>query len=117
MQFLGGCDLRETLDSHAPKLKSIEEFNTARGQHHQDESLDKPLLERLQSVLVEIGVEEELFCQVVNGIQKDVATVKSKEQLDPDSNMDMDMDLVVNELGNKLKNAFKNIAVDQLRIK
>ena len=97
-QFLGGCDLRDT---EAPqKLNSIEDFNAA----HAGGSNAAPVVERLKSVLAEIGVENELFDQVFEGIKKENGG---------ESNMDDELA----ELGNTLKKALKAIAVEQLRIK
>lgn len=101
-QFLGGCDLR---DAAAPaKLKSIDDFNAA---ETAGGSNTAPVLERLRSVLAEVGVENELFDQVLEGIKKELGRNGNGDELGA----------ATDELGDKLKKAFKSIAVDQLRIK
>ncbi len=98
--FLGGCDLR---DAAAPeKLKSIDDFNAAEAAGG---SSAAPVLERLKSVLAEVGVENELFDQVFEGI-------KSKIGGEGD-----ELSAATDELGKRLKEAFKSIVVEQLRIK
>ena len=99
-QFLGGCDLREEAAGGA-QLKSIDDFNKA-----QESGSDAaPVLERLRNVLAEIGVENELYDQVVEGIKK---------EMDGD---DTPLDAVATELGKKLKSKMKSVAAEQLRIK
>ena len=97
-QFLGGCDLREQI-GEAQKLKSIDDFNAAQAAGGSEAA---PVLTRLKDVMAEIGVENELFDQVFEGIQKDTGD---------------DLDAATQELGDKLKKAMKAIAVEQLRIK
>jgi hypothetical protein len=107
-QFLGGCDIREKMNG--PKLRSIEDFNASAAAGGSEGA---PVLERLRSVLEELGVEHELFDQVLEGIKKDVAhkfsAAEENEALVVDESMKI--------LGGKLKNALKAIAVEQLRIK
>lgn len=105
-QFLGGCDVREKLPG--PKLKSIEDFNSSSAAGG---SAGAPVLERLRNVLEEVGVENELFDQVFEGIQKDVSQ-KTGAAVDDAGVLDEVMDI----LGGKLKRSMKAIAVEQLRI-
>jgi hypothetical protein len=60
-------------------------------------------------VLQEMGIEQELFQQVVDGMRKelDVTTISEPELLEA----------IVANLGIKLKATLKAIAVEQLRIK
>lgn len=102
-QFLGGSDLREKADE-AVKLKSIDDFNKA-------QQGDAPVMDRLRTVLVEVGVEIELFDQVVDGLAKKVS------ESNPSATGEQLADLVGNALGTELKNSFKAIAANQLRIK
>ena len=103
--FLGGTDLREQANGE-PKLKSIDDFNKAQAAGGSDAA---PVLERLQNVLEELGVEKELYDQVVEGISKEAsaATDNEKEILEN----------VKSELGAKFKAALKAVAAEQLRIK
>lgn len=100
-QFLGGCDLREAM-GESQKLKTIDDFNAARA----NGSDAAPVLERLRGVFSEIGIENELFDQVVDGIKKKLGTEKGSDILAA----------ATEELGIELKKAMKNIAVQQLRI-
>lgn len=102
-QFLGGCDLREAV-GEAQKLKSIDDFNAAQA----GGSNAVPVLDRLKSVMEEIGVEKELFDQVFEGIKKDVGAATGSED---------EIAAATQELGSKIKAAMKEIAVQQLRIK
>jgi len=98
----GGCELREAAAGGADKLKSIEDFNLA----HADGGSDAaPVLDRLRQVLEEVGVEGEIFDQVVSGITKECGGEGDK------------LNAVAKDLGKKLKDAMKAIAVEQLRIK
>ncbi|KAL7540759.1 hypothetical protein ACHAXR_010374 [Thalassiosira sp. AJA248-18] len=106
-EFLGGCDIREKMNG--PKLRSIDDFNTSEASGGSDGA---PVLERVRNVLGELGVENELFDQVLEGIKKDVIQ-KSGFGDDDDA---MIVDEAVKALGGKLKTAMKNIAVEQLRI-
>jgi len=103
-QFLGGSDLREAVGG-AQKLKSIDDFNAAEA----GGSSAVPVLERLRSVMDEIGIETELFDQVFDGIKKDVGTASGSEE--------DEIAAATQDLGEKLKAAMKDIAVQQLRIK
>jgi hypothetical protein len=99
-QFLGGCDLR---DASAPaKLKTIDDFNATEAAGG---SSAAPVLDRLRAVLAEAGVENELFDQVFDGIKKEIGEGEDE------------LGAATEELGSKLKKAFKSIAVEQLRIK
>jgi hypothetical protein len=104
--FLGGSDLREKTE--AVKLKSIDDFNTAAAAGGADAA---PMLERLESVLVELGIERELLEQVVDGMKKEFAgnagAIGEGELLE----------MVKTELVSKLKSSFKSIAAEQQRIK
>lgn len=101
-QFLGGSDLREKTE--AVPLKSIDDFNKA-----QTSGEAAPILERLETVLLQLGVEKELFQQVVHGMKVNLeAQTANEAEL---------MEAVKNELGGKLKAAIKAVAVEQLRIK
>merc|ERR1719356_1214360 len=106
-QFLGGCDLREEMGG--PKLKSIDDFNASRAAGGSEGA---PVLERLRGVLSELGVENELFDQVLGGIQKDIIGNQGGDEEDAAV-----IDESVKVLGDKLKSAMKAIAVEQLRIK
>ena len=98
-EFLGGCDLREQA-SGTTQLKSIDDFN--RTQEGGPDAVD--IINRLKNILAEIGVENELFDQVVGGIEKEVG-----EHTAPN--------VVAAEMGKKLKEALKSVAAEQLRIK
>ena len=104
-QFLGGTDLRQELNG-GPKLKSIDDFNMA---HAAGGANAAPLLEKLQSVLEDLGVERELFDQVVSGMRTELEPqVAGEPEL---------LQAIVEQLGGKLKAAMKAVAVDQLRMK
>eukprot|EP00571_Detonula_confervacea_P010250 CAMPEP_0172298546 /NCGR_PEP_ID=MMETSP1058-20130122/1154_1 /TAXON_ID=83371 /ORGANISM="Detonula confervacea, Strain CCMP 353" /LENGTH=305 /DNA_ID=CAMNT_0013007825 /DNA_START=120 /DNA_END=1037 /DNA_ORIENTATION=- len=105
-EFLGGCDIRERIGG--AKLKSIDDFNASAAAGGSEGA---PVLERLRSVLDEFGVENELFDQVMEGIEKDV--IEKNGSGDDDVKV---MDEAVKVLGGKLKNAMKAIAVEQLKI-
>ena len=106
--FLGGTDLREQA-GETVKLKSIDDFNKAHAAGGSDAA---PVLERLEAVMVELGIEKELFEQVVEGIRKKVTdklgSGMSEAQL---------LAQVKSELGDRLKLAMKSIAAEQLRLK
>ena len=108
ISFLGGCDVREALgqSQEGPKLRSIEDFNKAAAMGG---SATAPVLDRLKSVLEELGIEQELFDQVVEGIKKEISV--------EDSSVSEVSEGVKERLGKKLKDAMKAIAVEQLRIK
>ncbi len=105
-QFLGGCDLREEMNG--PKLKSIDDFNAAAAAGGSEGA---PVLERLRSVLEELGVENELFDQVLDGVKKEEMTKNGLQEDDAKV-----VDEATKNLGLKLKRAMKAIAVEQLRI-
>ena len=65
-RFLGGTDLREQAETQ--KLKSIDDFNMAQSAGGAEAA---PVLDRLRNVLFEVGIDKELFDQVVDGIKKD----------------------------------------------
>lgn len=98
----GGCELREAAGEGANKLKSIDDFNSSEAAGGSDAA---PVLNRLRRVLEEVGVECEIFDQVVEGIRKEVG-----EEGD-------ELNAVAKDLGKKLKVAMKAIVVEQLRIK
>jgi hypothetical protein len=102
--FLGGTDLREQANGGAD-LKTIDDFNKA-----QEGGGDAaPVLDRLQRVMAELGVEKELFDQVVEGMRKEYATTTSSEaEL---------LQAITKDLGEKMKGTMKGIAAEQLRIK
>lgn len=106
-QFLGGCDLREAA-GETQKLKSIDDFNSAQA----NGSDAAPVLDRLKSVFKEIGIENELFDQVVDGIKKKVGGTEGGVGGGDDDVLAA----TTEELGKELKKAMKNIAVQQLRI-
>jgi CHORD len=104
-QFLGGTDLREKA-GEAVKLKSIDDFNKAQAAGG---SAAAPVLERLQLVLEEVGVEKELFHQVIDGIKLELGSATSSEaEL---------FEAVKEEIGKKIKSTLKAVAAEQLRIK
>eukprot|EP00985_Skeletonema_marinoi_P032867 scaffold39844_cov139-Skeletonema_marinoi.AAC.1 len=76
-QFLGGCDLREEMNG--PKLKSIDDFNASAAAGGSEGA---PVLERLRSVLGELGVENELFDQVLEGVKKEEMTKNGLQEDD-----------------------------------
>lgn len=105
--FLGGTDLRE-LAGEAVKLKSIDDFNKAQAAGGSDAA---PVLDRLQNVLEELGIEKELYQQVVEGIRTNLATSSgavSEAEL---------LEAIKVELGSKLKASLKAFVVENLRIK
>ena len=104
-QFLGGTDLREQA-SEGEKLKSIDDFNKAQSAGGSDAA---PILERLQKVMSELGIEKELFDQVVEGMRKEHSTSTSNE-----SEL---LDAISKDLGTRIKSMMKSIAAEQLRIK
>jgi hypothetical protein len=104
--FLGGTDLREK--AQVAPLKSIDDFNKAQAAGGADAA---PVVERLQKALAEIGVEQELFDQVVQGIRKELEGATS-------SGSEAEIfEQVKGELGSQLKKAMKGIAAEQLRLK
>jgi hypothetical protein len=102
--FLGGSDLREPAE--VTNLRSIDDFNKAQASGG---SNCAPLLDRLRLVLNELGVETELFDQVVDGLKKETSGAASNEA-------EM-VEAVAAELGGKLKAAMKAIAAEHQRIK
>jgi CHORD len=103
--FLGGTDLREKA-GEAVKLKSIDDFNKSQAAGGSDAA---PVLERLQMVLEELGIEKELYQQVVNGMRNELASVASNE-------VEL-LEAIKADLGSKLKASLKAVAAEQLRIK
>mmetsp|Transcript_52895 Transcript_52895/g.158337 ORF Transcript_52895/g.158337 Transcript_52895/m.158337 type:complete len:307 (-) Transcript_52895:169-1089(-) len=104
-QFLGGTDLREKM-GEAQKLKSIDDFNKSQEAGGSDAA---PVLDRLRTVLGEMGVEAELFDQVVEGMKKNHAGADVTDEAV--------LDAVATDLGKRLKDVMKEIAREQLRIK
>jgi hypothetical protein len=103
--FFGGSDLREQVAEPTP-LKSIDDFNKTQSAGGAEAA---PVLERLDKVMQELGVEAELFLQVVDGMKKEYETTASNEA--------EVLELVSEALRAKLKAMMKGIAVEQLRIK
>lgn len=101
--FLGGTDLREK--NEGPTLKSIDDFNKAQT----DGGEAAPVLDRLQTVMQELGIERELFDQVVNGMKADYQSQNMNES--------EVLTAISTELGAKMKAMMKSIAADQLRMK
>lgn len=106
-EFLGGCDLREKLSG--PKLRSIDDFNSSVAAGGSDGA---PVLERLRLVLEELGVENELFDQVVEGMKREIT-----EQSGPGVDDAVLVDEAVKVMGAKIKSVMKSIAAEQQRIK
>jgi len=102
--FLGGTDLREQANDGA-NLKSIDDFNKAQSGGGEA----APVLERLQRVMAEVGVEKELFDQVVEGMKKEYATTASN-----DAEL---LQAISKDLGDRMKGMMKAVAAEQLRIK
>lgn len=106
-QFWGGTDLREQAGEVA-KLKSIDDFNKTQAAGGAEAA---PVLDRLRSVLNELGIEKELFEQVADGIKKELLATNA-------GLTDVEiLELVKADLGAKIKSNFKAIAAEQLRIK
>ena len=103
-QFLGGSDLREA--NEPTKLKSIDDFNKSQAAGGSEAA---PVLERLGSVLEELGIEKELFNQVVEGMKKELGTATADEATL--------LEAVKEKLGGELKKCLKDVAAEQLRIK
>jgi hypothetical protein len=72
--FLGGTDLREK--SEVAKLKSIDDFNKAESAGGAEAA---PVLDRLRSTMFELGIDKELFDQVVDGIKREYEPSTSSE--------------------------------------
>jgi CHORD len=102
--FLGGTDLREKAGAAVP-LKSIEDFNKAQAAGGSDAA---PVLERLQRVLAELGIEKELYDQVMDGYrtQWQAQTGNAAELLEA----------MKKEIGNVIKASLKAVVVERLRI-
>lgn len=103
-KFLGGSDMRDKVE--AIKLKSIDDFNKSEEAGGSDAA---PVLDRLQKVLEEFGIERELYDQVVDGMKNEFSG-----QITDQADL---LEAVQGELGKKLKVAMKSIAAEQLRIK
>ncbi len=125
--FLGGCDLRAEMGEKSNKLKSIEEFNQSQRAAAQGfstkidsdnmnvgDKIDKSLITQLKETLIQMGLEEELYDQVVEGTRKQL--IKTESLMDTDDSVALEKALV-EEMASKLKKAFKAMAVEQLRIK
>jgi len=102
--FLGGSDLREQA-GEAVKLKSIDDFNKSQAAGGSEAA---PVLDRLQVVLEELGVEKELFEQVVNGYKTRLRTALASEA--------EVLEQIKAELGGSIKATMKSIAAEHLRI-
>ena len=72
--FLGGTDLREQLEGE--KLKSIDDFNKAQSAGGAEAA---PVLERLRNAMYEMGIDKELFDQVVDGMKKEFSGSAANE--------------------------------------
>jgi hypothetical protein len=109
-QFWGGSEVREQIHgaASAPKLKSIDDFNKTLASGGAEAA---PVLDRLQSVLEELGIEAELYHQVVNGMKKEL-TVEASSPNEAEV-----LALVAMELGKTFKSSLKAVAAEQLRIK
>eukprot|EP00934_Nitzschia_sp_Nitz4_P006390 Nitzschia sp. Nitz4//scaffold123_size70294//6681//7577//NITZ4_005918-RA/size70294-processed-gene-0.1-mRNA-1//1//CDS//3329534455//6380//frame0 len=103
--FLGGTDLREQA-AESVQLKSIDDFNKAQSAGGAEAA---PVLERLQKVMSELGIEKELFDQVVEGLKKEYESSCSNEA-------DL-LKAISDDLGVKIKAMMKSVAAEQLRIK
>mmetsp|Transcript_6076 Transcript_6076/g.8873 ORF Transcript_6076/g.8873 Transcript_6076/m.8873 type:complete len:312 (+) Transcript_6076:68-1003(+) len=113
-EFLGGCDVREAV-SGPTKLLSIDDFNK---QEQQVPTMDPQaeVLDRLRLILEELGVEKELFDQVVTGIKRDILATDIGSSLSGTTNDSMIAKEASVRLGKKLKDTMKAIATEQLRI-
>ena len=100
--FLGGTDLREKAGTAVP-LKSIDDFNKAQAAGGSDAA---PVLERLQRVLAELGVEKELYDQVMEGYRAQFPNLSEGELLDA----------MKKEIGSVIKASLKAVVVERLRI-
>jgi CHORD len=110
-QFWGGSEVREQIHgaATAPKLKSIDDFNKTLASGGSEAA---PVLDRVQSVLEELGIEAELYHQVVNGIKKELKSVQGASHNESEL-----LSLVALELGKTFKSSLKAVAAEQLRIK
>jgi hypothetical protein len=110
--FLGGSDLRE--QAAAPTLKSIDDFNKVQSAGGAEAA---PVLERLQRTMQEVGVEQELFDQVVEGMRKELSVSVSVSAATSNTTEAEVLAAISKELGDRLKAMMKGIAAEQLRIK
>lgn len=102
--FLGGTDLREKA-GEAVKLKSIDDFNKAQAAGGSDAA---PVLERLQRVLAELGIEKELYDQVMDGYRTQwLPQTGSEAEL---------LEAMKKEIGDVIKASLKAVVVERLRI-
>lgn len=111
--FLGGADLRGQASEQA-QLRSIDDFNKAQSAGGAEAA---PVLDRLRTVLLELGIEQELFDQVVDGIRKEYL---AKDGTSAAANTPTEAELlevVKQELGANIKSMLKATAAEQLRIK
>lgn len=101
---MGGSDLRE--NAEAAPLKSIDDFNKSQAAGGSEAA---PVLERLQAVLEELGIEKELYDQVIEGTKQDLSAETSDEaEL---------LEAVRGKMGEIIKRALKAVAAERLRIK
>jgi hypothetical protein len=105
-QFLGGTDLRAAANGGDNPLKSIDDFNKAQ---EAGGAAAAPILDRLQMVLKEVGVEKELYDQVVEGLRKKLAP-----QCHDEAAL---LGAIKDKMGGIIKASLKAEAVEQLRIK
>eukprot|EP00560_Eucampia_antarctica_P008724 CAMPEP_0197826434 /NCGR_PEP_ID=MMETSP1437-20131217/3396_1 /TAXON_ID=49252 ORGANISM="Eucampia antarctica, Strain CCMP1452" /NCGR_SAMPLE_ID=MMETSP1437 /ASSEMBLY_ACC=CAM_ASM_001096 /LENGTH=329 /DNA_ID=CAMNT_0043426873 /DNA_START=73 /DNA_END=1062 /DNA_ORIENTATION=+ len=106
--FLGGCDMRIQNKDNAPKLKTIDDFNSNNDENSKSDSV----LDRFQSVMNELDIENELIFQVFAGMKKEAGMLSVEEENDPAKTK-----LLQELLAKKMKTALKSIAAEQLRIK
>jgi len=103
-QFLGGSDLREKVGE--AQLKSIDDFNKSQAAGGSEAA---PVLDQMRTVMAKMGVENELYDQVLDGLKQELsATAPNEAEL---------LEAVAVELGQKLKDAMKAIAAEHQRIK
>jgi hypothetical protein len=103
--FLGGTDLREQA-SEGAQLRSIDDFNKAQSAGGAEAA---PVLDRMRNVMVEMGIDRELYDQVIDGMKNEYASSAGNEaEL---------LTAVSQDLGAKLKAMMKSIAAEQLRLK
>mmetsp|Transcript_14733 Transcript_14733/g.16875 ORF Transcript_14733/g.16875 Transcript_14733/m.16875 type:complete len:306 (-) Transcript_14733:32-949(-) len=105
-QFLGGTDLRA--QNVTTQLKSIDDFNKVQQAGGAEA---KPVLDRLERIMIDdLGIEKELYDQVVDSIRK-------KALQEDSSRVEAELlEEIKTTLGSKIKATMKAIAVENLRI-
>ena len=68
-RFMGGTELRE--QANETKLKSIDDFNKEAQGSGTESGSPSAVIERLRNALFEVGIDKELFDQVVEGMKKE----------------------------------------------